>query len=678
LTIQRPPKWAFNIYEIASSSVVAFSLWISVSVSEQHFALSRLIVIEAMTLSSLSLGRVLLPHHFTTCRLYTELVLGFFLSSLMILGICCGWTVSAGCAFSFVVALAVLAAVFCCYREVDRVGCAADLVVLSCICSVSLIWSWQAIVSYSSLERAGLFTAWSDYFIHSAEIAQFADFDAMRGTSVFASGEPLPLYHYGSYMLPAALSSLTGIPAVVAATAFWTPLGFILLGMGVFVLGSVGVGKLGGIFAAAGILLLPSASHYGLENPFFDFHWLLQISSGGGYALAFSCLATSAMIMWRNTARVSLALLAIGIVLGTFEFRVHIFVPTALTLAAFFYVSWSPKRRRYRVVVLLFGIAGLVSGGILADQLKRAPHVQLSAGHLIGTLLLLNGMGPSPYADLYARIVTDTPTGAAILLGLLILILGAFGAWPPIYGAWLIWRRLKGSHGREDLIPLLSLCSYLAVGVTFAGSTLEPDEFAHRPFVLVYAMLVIWCARFGATALSPYMSWRWIPPTVGAVLGMLLLFPVILERTAQRSMLSWGDVWSRTLVPQGIRDAASFVRTHAAPGDIVAISVSPLDEVFLALSERPEFFPGTPFLLLQSGISPAVARARRDLIDLTIGHPITDLSRGLMKGAGIKWAVILPPSVTEGLPANADSAKSTCVVMQLSEVQQPHLYRFTW
>jgi hypothetical protein len=159
---------------------------------------------------------------------------------------------------------------------------------------------------------------------------------------------------------------------------------------------------------------------------------------------------------------------------------------------------------------------------------------------------------------------------------------------------------------------------------------------------------------------------------------MLLLFPVILERTAQRSMLSWGDVWSRTLVPQGIRDAASFVRTHAAPGDIVAISVSPLDEVFLALSERPEFFPGTPFLLLQSGISPAVARARRDLIDLTIGHPITDLSRGLMKGAGIKWAVILPPSVTEGLPANADSAKSTCVVMQLSEVQQPHLYRFTW
>ncbi len=613
----RPEHAGFDVWDAGFLAVLTATLQLALTLGAQVFSWRGLAFLMAMNAASLALGRALLAGDVPAFRIFAEYVLGLCVFSLIVLAVCIGATTGAAIGAVAAAVAGLVAAAFCIRRRAAPRDGALAVGLAALVCASSFIWSWQAIIAVPHL-RAGPFTAWTDYFIHAGEIVQFAHFGALRGTSIFAAGARLPLYHYGSYMIPASLTALSGMPALVSATVLWTLLGFVAMGLAAAALGAMLAGEAGGVLAVAAVLLLPDAAHYGLENPFFDFHWLLQVSASGCYGLALACLAVAAMLRWlRGSGAVHLAWAA-GLTIAVFEFRVHIFAVLALTNGILVAAGWRPARRWVKPVAILAGFAGLGIASGVTELVPRAPHFWSGPHHPVQTLLAMLGMRPSPYADAYWTLVAAVHEnggvagalwrGLAMGAGLVMLPFAAFGALVPVYAAGLFFAARRGARV-EDVVPLAAILAYLAMVAGFADTPDEPYEFAHRPFVFVYALLAVWCARDAVVWVGK--AGRLAPMLAAAA---LLIVPVALQGRAQRSMLAWGAKYSVTDVPPGLQAAAGFLRGHARPGDVVAMPLGPLDDAFLALSERPAENPGTPFLVLQSGISTDDAAARRRVV----------------------------------------------------------------
>lgn len=636
----------FNIYDGASCVALTASLSAAVGIGAGGVSWSVAGVILVMNAAGLAIGRAGLRLPFDAFRPAAEYVFGILALALLSFALCRLFTISAGAAAGIAAVGGIAAGLWA--AQGGRVRSSAggrDVAVTLLVCAASLIWSWQAMIAVPRMLVSGHFDGWFDYFIHAGEIAQLADFHALRGTTIFAAGLPLPMYHYGSYMLPAALTGWTGILALTAATAFWTPFGYVLLGLGAGALGGVLAGARGGVFSVIAVMLIPSAAHYGLKNPFFDFHWLLQISSSGCYGLAGSCLAVAALVFWLRAPRAAYFYWLAGLTLSVFEFRVQVFAPLAAMVGLVCVMAWRPARawRRWGVIAGGGGAVLLVMAAL--ERIPRAPHFFTGLHHPIRLLLLMHGMGPSLYQGVYARmaqrlaggtgIVHDLGLAVTLASGLLLLVLAAFGAWLPVYLAGLAVRRRGAKIAAEDWLPLASVAAYLALVTLFPSNPLEKLEFAQRPFVLPYVMLAIWCAKFAAGAGAPErMPARFLVLACAALLAV----PILLEGKAQISDLDWGNHAVGHPVPAGLIAAAAYLRAHAGPGDVVMARADGLDEAFLALSERPEFLPGTVFLTIQSGISPAQYAVR---------------AAAKEAASGVAWRLTLPPD-----PAPADSVFS--------------------
>ncbi len=642
MTLPSPRTTVFNRADAAIGATIAATLAACVSLGAHSVQPACITTIAAFCASSLAIGRAALTLPITVFRPLAEYLLGFVILSLIILAVCFGAVVSAGAAF-IAACVAALAAAAICYRRRHTVPPAtpADALTVLLICTASLIWSWQAINAVPGALGTGIFHAWQDYFIHAGEIAQFAHFGALHGTSIFALGARLPPYHYASYILPAALCSLTGLPALVSATAFWTPLGSMLLGFGAAVLGGVLQGRSGGIAALVAVLLLPSASHYGIKNPFFDFHWLMQIASTGCYAVALSCLALSAAVFSLRQRRTAWLLWAGFSALAVAMFRVHIFAPLSATLALSFLFAWRPARAWQKPAAIAACLVLCLLCLAAAEHIDRAPHFFSGAYHPRQTLLDLTRAEPSRFAGLFGWLCARLWRLPAIAAGITLVMAGAFGLLLPLYLAGLALRARAKQLVPEDWLPLFAAVAYCGCMLLIPATPKEPMEFAHRPFVLVYAVLAIWCAKFAVAAAQPRVWPAWSHRLAIATPVLLLAVPLALQSTAQSSALSWGTKATTLPLPRGLIEAAAFLRAHAAPGAAVAYTISPLDDSLVALSERPAFYPGTDFLIIQSGLSDAAAAQRKaDLEKLLAAGPD---AQQIGSALGVAWIVAFPP-----------------------------------
>ncbi len=650
---------AFTVLEAVFCVIPVGFVGAAVSIANGSIAWRAILVLFAICVASLALGRAIFTLTLPAFQSSAAFLAGALLASLFILGLCCIFTISAGTAAGGTALISVGATVLSGRRMRVRTS-RSDVLLMLLVCLAAFIWSWQAIHAVPRLLATGRFDAWVDYFIHAGEISQFAAFGPLHGTTIFASGAPLPLYHYGSYMFSAVLSDVGGISALAAATACWTPFGFILLGLAGGVLGGVLAGETGGFLAVAVLLLVPSASHYGLKNPFFDFHWLLQISSSGGCGIACASLSVCALILWLRGRESAALAWAAFFTVATFEFRVQVFAPLTLSNALVWLLAWRPVRAWWRPTLVLSGVVFVVGVMFALQRIQRAPHFFTASHDPIRLLLLMHGMLPNAYGVSYARLAAtlshesgiSSVLGLAVVLviGIVLLLGAAFGALLPLYLGGLIWRRRCGQRSIEDLIPLAGLIAYLTVLVSFPSNPEEKLEFAHRPYVLVYTLLAIWCARFAAELVQP-PAWR--QPAAMGLAFALLITPLSLQGTAQLSGLEWRKADCDFAVPRGLIASALYVRGHAVLPAAVAIPGGPLDNAFIALSEHPILYPGDAFLAVQSGLTQAGIAARQ-----------AELARILASSnvvvPGIDWVVTFPPMV--GSPAAVFASDGFAVV----------------
>jgi hypothetical protein len=611
----------------------------------QAISVVAAVVITIGLLSAVATGRVLL--RLTRIVLpegtqaAAELLLGTVAMGVTMLSICTVSGCSAGPAFIAFCALGGLA-LFMNLRNAAAIALPSfvDLGALGGICVISCVWSEVAIQSFPRLRSEHAFYAWSDFFIHSAEIAQFAQFSGLGGKSILVMGVHLPLYHYASYMFPAAISGMSGLPALAIATSFWVLFGFICMGLGAYVLGVTLAGR-AGLAGAAAIFLLPDASHYGMRHPFFGFHWLLQISPTGAYAVGISLLAIAYGVIALREKRGRPFWCAVALSLSMATFRAHIFVALAVSGIVLALVFWRPAKIWVWASVLTLLAFGALGGAWVAEYIPRAPHFFTGEHAPIDLLVTLNKL-PIAASDDAGSLIASLPAPIALAVGLLLLTWAAFGLFGPLYGLGLIYLIKTNLHRKEDFIPLAILGAYCLMVVAFPlGPAADPDEFQHRPFVLTYAVLALWDGCLLARIVNQGLSRRWINFS-GSLACCTLVVPFILADSAQRGEESWGNRLASMPVRAGLAQSAEYIRKNAASSDVVWSSEDDAWGILVGLSERAAFTSLSHYFSALDGPEKDLIRKRQPIRETLLRSNDFNDFTDVLQSEGIRWFVVAP------------------------------------
>ena len=161
---------------------------------------------------------------------------------------------------------------------------AAALCLVICVLAAGF-WSSENLQPLTVGDDVVIAHAWKDLFVHARNVAMFGFSRGADTLSDFQiTGQPVPLYHYASYMIPAALLSLGGGSAYSLAAAIIAPLGVILTGAAAYGFGRLVTGReTPGLLALAVLLLIPDASYLGLGNRWTSYQFFQQVGLAGPY-----------------------------------------------------------------------------------------------------------------------------------------------------------------------------------------------------------------------------------------------------------------------------------------------------------------------------------------------------------------------------------------------------------
>jgi hypothetical protein len=586
----RPPLgWT----DLLAITCVSGALIFVVSYAAQRFSPRVAILLIAMPVFALAIGRMtllLLPKLPPGVRPAGEIATGIAAFALFIWLACAFGGTSAGPAFLACCGLGLVAlAVLAFARQPEGVWTLTDLLVLSAICIVSVAWSWEAVRAFPSLRAGGPFPVWSDYFVQTAHVAEFARI-----------GRPFTSFvHEGSYMLPAALTALARMPAMVATTSLWPVLGFIIMGLGAYTAGATLNGRLGGVAASAALLLIPNAAYYGLRNGYFDYHWLEQIATGGGYATGLSLFALAlSVVAWRERSTRAFWL-SVAISVCVLLFRSQVFLPLAIAQALLLVFFWRPRSGRIRAAGLLAAALSLAAGVWIAQHIPRAPHLLTDwPPHPLRFVLEMLAIGPVGQLAAFDSLQAVAPRWVLLGVGLLYLLLASCGAMLVLFAAGFVWSARHGTFRIERWYPVAVIAAYLLIIVAVPPTKMSsPTEMQHRAFVLVYAVLAAWCGGMAAAFLRA-QSHRLASIAVPAAAVLLLPIPFLLSPMAQYphglgrdANSNWARPYVGQILPPGFFEAATYLREHSAPTDVVMAGSNYLCGPLQGLLERYVRFP---------------------------------------------------------------------------------------
>ncbi len=504
---------------------------------------------------------------------------------------------------------------------------------------LTMMWCHGIARAPVELARDGRLFAWIDYFVHGGIISQFGDPLAVRGSMFLADQRPL-LYHYASYMPPAALAGLLDQPGLVLATSFWLPLGVLTLCTGAYALGDALAGTSGALAAVAVLTLLPDASTYGLRNGFLSFHFHMLVTPGADFVIGLFFLCAALLSRWQPGASARPLLGSAALALGALWFRIQVFAvgfPMWLATAAF-------ATRAVRARWLLYtGAAALafilfVFAFYAATDSDVALHVFLEVVH--------DRQDPTAYSGLYLPL---RDTFLAIPLGILLMYVGSLGAFVVLYPLAL-WVAHRARALRPiDALPAFALVAYLLVMLTAPiDKHRDSTEFTVRPFVLVYASVAVWTVCLLVRAVTLRWPQRAADARRALLAASLLITPVLWQETFAMGLpkFDWGWSFFAKTEP-GLIEAARYVRARARPGQVFAVrglhlkwaATDPAVQ-FISLSGMPAYLSYTSAHIIEGKDRARVALDRWAELARLDRAASADAALAGLRRLGIAWYVV--------------------------------------
>lgn len=513
---------------------------------------------------------------------------------------------------------------------VDGPGAAALLL----CAAAAFYWCWDLAAVASRLSHDGVMSTWTDQFIHAAHISQFGDARAVGAGAMELAGAHRPLYHYASYLLPAAFAQPLDLPGLPLATSLWVPLGFLTLCAGAYTLGAALAGPLGGFASLAALSVLPDAASYGLMNRAFGYYWLMLQVPGGAYATAACLLSFAVWLRWTETFSRRLLAASGALVLACLFIRVHIFLlafPVWLTAVAL--ASRALAGHRRAVVA-----AGAAAFAIFVFAYYAA--VPGAKPALPQFLHVIHEVHPTlPLAFGYAELVRDYGATAGLAGGVLLVLPAALGIFLMLYPASLVLVRRVRPLRLGDGLPAICLAWFvlLLIAAPVAPNG-DATEFGHRPFVLVYALFAVWTAAGLVTWLAALRRAR-----------LALGFAIVACAGAWAALFTSPDArWDEYFwLDPGVPQAGHFIRSRSGPGDVLAVQglearavASDVAIQLVALSGVPTYL-SRPFIHATRGTAEkALAERRLRELERIAGEPGAQEAVSRLRELGIRWYVV--------------------------------------
>ncbi|MDR5756702.1 hypothetical protein [Caballeronia sp. LZ035] len=597
--------------------------------------------------------------HSLRARLPAAFCTGVMLVSLAMLPIVWFANVTAATAF-VVVGTAVAACGFFKRRRTQNATSAVseaawtDVVVTLTLAALVCWFGRYAAGALPHLIATGTLPASSDYFIHAGVVAKFGDPLAVGPSDIGMFGSPRAFYHYGFFMLAAALLPLAGTPALGLATAALLPIGLLVGVLGLYVFATELGGRRIGMFAALLVMCLPDASHYWLKNWFYGFHWLLFAAPGSGYATGIGLVALALAVRWTSArpreASWRWPLLAMCMTFSLVMFRAHMFLLQAPALFALITLTAWPRLRACLIVIVVMTLAAV------AALLAFNTHVRDIWLHFSQTPqfldLMLKQFATPALAATYTNLLSQYGRVATSIIGLAMLTVAPLGVFLPVYAAaGALLARRHAFHIR-DALPLLMLACYLLL-IVFAPVAYNGDssEYKQRHFVLLYAVFGVYavCLLARLFNIGTHRGLT-LPLRAQSIAFVLIALGCAVSASGfnpAKPSSGGGETFYEVPVNRDLVDAAQHIRQHSVVGDTFAIGGPDSNQLILdsatvltSLTDLPAYLSRTAFQLTLGGIKTRMAKERMAMIQSIDRADTLDQAQRLLRDAHVTWYVV--------------------------------------
>lgn len=517
----------------------------------------------------------------------------------------------------------------------------AGLVFLTLVLLMLIV---SPVSSPATLASNGHLPIWSDYYVHSATIYSFSS-PFLLGEDIATAGIERKFYHYGPFMLPALIQSISGASGLAVSSAVLMPVGLLGALMG----GAALCMKLGGISLAILtfflLVAIPGPEDFGIRSGWYDFGWLLIASPGSGMAIGLAFASLWLTLHWRSHEHRSWQLLAVIGVTTTaiIMLRVQIFMLCAPVVLAFVLLGWSHKVRIVSLMCAGAGMATLLFVLVLSDNARTAwlgyaqPHIYFDitlswSRHYNAVRAGLGELG-TPYVQML-----NLGLSLASSLGIWIL------AWPFLI-SFSAWRK---SLVPFDLVVPLVVIVYIALILFMPpGSNGDISEYKHRHFVWLYMVITLGSAYIIHRHAAKTRIARVFTKLV-AGLGMLAAAVTTTGQPFDRPdirAMPWSVGYHSAPITAGIQDAAAFLLANAEPGDVFVMNAGHTrnwlgpQQQLISLSGLQAYVGRADQMLTRTGCDAVIAQNRLDIIKELDTVADWERAAAVLQDAGIRWYI---------------------------------------
>ncbi|MFH0994393.1 MAG: hypothetical protein V1844_02725 [Pseudomonadota bacterium] len=471
----------------------------------------------------------------------------------------------------------------------------------------SLSWSINNLDGLKTTPTDDLLLApWSDIFYHARVIGLFAQFASDPATlHPSMSGESLPLYHYGSYIVPSIISSLCDIPSLQIATSFYPVFGMVLTGASMVVLASLVTNSIGVALALLILFFVPDFSFWipqawfrtawegGHSNflRWFSYFFFQQVGIAGAYAVAVMGLALAYALRAFQTRSLWLAFIALAVFALACIFKVQIVLAYCMVFTLFvcWNTDWMSKLFRLSFIVAI-GIVFFIAIQQL-NKIQNAPSFFISTESIIKNfdkliLPIANKLIPfvnKPKINFFYWLYAVPLTG-------IILFLLTYGLIFP--GSLLLAWALRKDKPSQIIIRLLftTLLGHAFVSLFIAYNTGHGDyyEVNHKTFVWPFYVIsfcfsvLLWNYLKINHSLVVYKRMAAL-----CIVVCLVVFTFISSTGVQTKFILPGFI--NRPIDKGLFASAVYIKNNSLPGEVAQLCENDYLNTLGAITERPIF-----------------------------------------------------------------------------------------
>lgn len=494
--------------------------------------------------------------------------------------------------------------------------------------------------------------AWFDYFAHGTITASFGGTFLSSVGDIMLPGVDRVFYHYGSFMLPAALSEISGLSGLALATSILLPLGLLVGLCGLFALAAELAGLGAALIAVWLLACLPDASHYFLKNGFLGFHWLTFVSPGTGYAIGTAAIAYLCALPWFKNRFAGPLVLAALLTLMLILIRAHMFLLMAPALTAAVMLAALPPPWRARVffsgLLLATALTVLVVSGLLGRDIlqisRPAEYVKMAFQS-----------GPA----FFRRAFGNFEEPWSVLAGGFLLLPGVLGFWTLLLPAVVFIEAKSRRFQPLDYIPGLMCGAYLLLifWAPAAGNN-DISEYKHRHFPLLCSIVIIWVSVrslqiAGVTQwlASCSVQWKAVAVAIWSTTTIILLGHTLPEKPKQS--MAWAVAVFNVRLGNGVPQAADFLRTRSKPGDIMMIggegaqgNLTGTALELVSMTNIPSYVGRVSLIVAtRPPAVAAIAKARAADIAATDRAPDSASAMAILRDRRVRWYVMTAPDL---------------------------------